>query len=152
MATTEDFSRPEDSHRPVTAGRPVICASVEVRDAPRFVVEQITVGAHANGYGRNANRRQFTFRVHKSTLYVELYREDLLEQVPDKSDVIAVVESSVTEIDVTDERSIVAAVRDAVTDADELSPRSSEMSSAWLLLQRVGSILDRILTRQNVPA
>lgn len=152
MVTTEDFSRPEGSHRPVTASRHVISGSVEVPDAPRFVVEQITVGAHANGFGRNADGRQFTFRVHKSTLYVEIYREGLVEQVPGKSDVIAVVESSITEIDVTDERSIVAAVRDAVTDADELIPGSPELSRARSFLQRVGSVLDRILTRQNVTA
>lgn len=146
MVTTENFSRPKGSHRPLTASRPVISGSVEVADAPRFVVEQITVGAHANGFGRNADGRQFAFRVHKSTLYVEIYREDLLEQVPGNSDVVGVVEQSVTEIDLTDERSIVAAVRDAVTDADELSPGSRSF------LQRVGSILDRIRTRKNVTA
>nr|WP_247596107.1 MULTISPECIES: hypothetical protein [unclassified Rhodococcus (in: high G+C Gram-positive bacteria)] len=84
--------------------------------------------------------------MHKSTLYVEIYRDDLRELVPSKSDVIAVVEQSATEIDLTDQRSIVAAVRDAVTVANELStsPRS--------FLRRVGSILDRILTRKNVTA
>lgn len=161
MVTTEDFSRPEGFHRPVAASRPVdfgrtvlsgrTGTSCDSGDSG-FVVEQITVGAHANGFGRNADGRQFTFRVHKSTLSVEIYREDLLEQVPDKSDVIAVVEQPVTEIDVTDERSIVAAVRDAVTDADELIPGSPELSRVRSCLQRVGSILDRIRTRQNVTA
>ncbi|ORI22531.1 hypothetical protein [Rhodococcus sp. 1168] len=125
---------------------------MEVSDTRRFVVEQITVGAHANGFGRNADGRQFAFRVHKSTLYVEMYRENLLEQVPGKSDVIAVVEQSVTEIDLTDQRSIVAAVRDAVTDADELSPGSPELSSPRSFLQRIVSILDRIRARQNATA
>ncbi|WP_072802248.1 hypothetical protein [Rhodococcoides yunnanense] len=109
-----------------------------------FDVEQVTTGSHANGFGRTDDRRAFAFRVHKSTLYVEIYRADLLDPVPDKSDVTAVAEQSVTEIDLTDERSVVAVVRDAVLNAVELDSSQRDSSPVRSFLGRVGSLIEHI--------
>ena len=61
--------------------------------------------------------------------------------MPDSSDVTAVSEQSVTEIDLTDERSIVAAVRDAVGTAEELGTGSRDSSAVRTLLDRVDSLI-----------
>ena len=106
MDTEEITSGVEAGFRP---GRPS-------KDA-RFTVEQITTGPHASGFGSTDDCRPFSFRVRKSTLYLELYRADLNTAMPDSSDVTAVSEQSVTEIDLTDERSIVAAVRDHIEES-----------------------------------
>ena len=110
------------------------------RDA-RFTVEQIITGPHASGFGSTDDCRPFSFRVRKSTLYLELYRADLNTVMPDSSDVTAVSEESVTEIDLTDERSIVAAVRDAVGTAEELGTGSRDSSAVRTLLDRVDSLI-----------
>ncbi|MCC8928157.1 hypothetical protein C5142_03850 [Rhodococcus sp. BGS-1C] len=107
----------------------------------RFTVEQITTGPHASGFGSTDDCRPFSFRVRKSTLYLELYRADLNTAMPDSSDVTAVSEQSVTEIDLTDERSIVAAVRDAVGTAEELGTGSRDSSAVRTLLDRVDSLI-----------
>lgn len=109
-----------------------------------FVVEEITTGAHASGFGRTDDDRPFAFRVHKSTLYLELYRADAVKQVPDRSDVTAVAEQPMTEIDLTDERSIVAAVRDAVGSAETLSAGPKDSSAVRSFLGRVDSIVRSI--------
>lgn len=110
----------------------------------RFDIEQVTTGSHANGFGRTDDGRPFAFRVHKSTLYVEVYRADLLTPVPDKSDVTAVAEHSVTEIDITDERSVVATVRDAVLHAVEVDASHRDASPVRSFLDRVGSLIENI--------
>lgn len=110
----------------------------------RFVVEQVTTGAYASGFGSTEDCRPFAFRVLGSTLYLEIYRADILAPMPDKSDVTAVCEQSVTEIDLTDERSIVAVVRDAVTGADELASASKDSSAVRSFLGRVGSVIESI--------
>ncbi|MGB3372049.1 MAG: hypothetical protein WBD41_06550 [Rhodococcus sp. (in: high G+C Gram-positive bacteria)] len=110
----------------------------------KFDVEQVTTGAQASGFGSTEDNRPFAFRVYKSTLYLEIYRADLPTPVPDKSDVTAVSEQSVTEIDLTDERSIVAAVRDAVSNADDLSAGPKESSAVRSFLERVGSVFESI--------
>ncbi|MGB3170942.1 MAG: hypothetical protein WBB62_15995 [Rhodococcus sp. (in: high G+C Gram-positive bacteria)] len=130
MDTEEITSGVEAGFRP---GRPS-------KDA-RFTVEQITTGPHASGFGSTDDCRPFSFRVRKSTLYLELYRADLNTAMPDSSDVTAVSEQSVTEIDLTDERSIVAAVRDAVGTAEELGTGSRDSSAVRTLLDRVDSFI-----------
>ncbi|WP_245865113.1 hypothetical protein [Rhodococcoides kyotonense] len=106
----------------------------------RFAVEQITTGSHANGFGLTDDGRPFAFRVHRSTLYLEIYRANLTSPVPDESDVSAVAEQSVTDVDLTDERSVVGAVRDAVNHASDASAR--EVSAVRAFLGRVGSLID----------
>ncbi|MDJ0394956.1 hypothetical protein QMK17_16650 [Rhodococcus sp. G-MC3] len=64
--------------------------------------------------------------------------------MPDKSEVIAVADQSVTEIDLTDERSIIAAVRDAVSNADEVSAGKADSSAVRAFLARVGSVIESI--------
>lgn len=115
----------------------------------RFTVEQVTTGPHASGFGSTEDCRPFAFRVHKATLFLEIYRAGLSAPVPDRSDVTAVSEQSVTEIDLTDERSIVAAVRDAVIDADELRTGSradgvGDTSAVRSFLGRFGSLIENI--------
>ena len=102
---------------------------VESEEA-HFVVEEVNAGTHANGFGRTDDGRAFAFRVHRSTLYVAIYRADMQSPVPDPSEVDAVAEHSVTEVDLTDERSIVGVVRDAVAHAQQLSDASQRDTTA----------------------
>lgn len=82
-----------------------------------FVVEDVTAGVHANGFGHFGDGRTFAFFSRHNELVVEIYRPRLRGPVPQPEDVMAVATRRLTEIDVTDERSLVAAVRDAVADA-----------------------------------
>ncbi|AJW39070.1 hypothetical protein CH306_21695 [Rhodococcus sp. 15-725-2-2b] len=108
-----------------------------------FVVEEVNAGTHANGFGRTDDGRAFAFRVHRSTLYVEIYRADVQSPVPDRSEVEAVAEHSVTEVDLTDERSIVGVVRDAVAHAQQLSDASQRDTTAVRsFFNRVNSVLE----------
>ena len=74
-----------------------------------FSVEDVSVGAHAHGFGSTPDGRSFAFRVRGKSLRVEVYRSDLAQAVPDDLDVDAVAERDVTDVDLSDERSIVAA-------------------------------------------
>ncbi|WP_415974850.1 hypothetical protein [Rhodococcus sp. 077-4] len=108
-----------------------------------FLVEEVNAGTHPNGFGRTDDGRAFAFRVHRSTLYVEIYRADVQSPVPDKSEVEAVAEHSVTEIDMTDERSIIGVVRDAVSHAQQLSDASQRDTTAVrAFVNRVNSVLE----------
>lgn len=108
-----------------------------------FVVEEVNAGTHPNGFGRTDDGRAFAFRVHRSTLYVEIYRADVQSPVPDRSEVEAVAEHSVTEVDMTDERSIVGVVRDAVAHAQQLSDASQRDTTAVRsFFNRVNSVLE----------
>jgi hypothetical protein len=82
-----------------------------------FVIEDVTAGVHANGFGHISDGRSFAFFSRHNELVVEIYRPRLPGPVPHPEDVVAVATRRLTEIDVTDERSLVAAVRDAVTGA-----------------------------------
>ena len=82
-----------------------------------FVVEDVTAGVHANGFGHISDGRSFAFFSQHNELVVEVYRPRLSGPVPQPEDVIAVATRRLTDIDVTDERSLVAAVRDAVANA-----------------------------------
>lgn len=82
-----------------------------------FVVEDVTAGVHANGFGHIGDGRSFAFYSQHNELVVEVYRPRLDGPVPQPEDVVAVATRRLTDIDVTDERSLIAAVRDAVAEA-----------------------------------
>lgn len=105
-----------------------------------FTTEYISTGAHAHGFGRTDDGRQYTFRVCGRTLVARIYRYESGYSVPDREDVIAEVRRSVTEIDLSDERSVIAVVRDAVADpaADTGEDRLGEASAVRAVLARLG--------------
>ena len=86
-----------------------------------FLVEDVMVGIHANGFGRIRDGRSFAFHTERNHLVVEVYRPRIAGPVPQPEDVVAVATRTLTDIDVTDERSLVAAVRDAVATAAPVS-------------------------------
>ena len=111
-----------------------------------FEIEDVSVGAHAHGFGRSAGKT-FAFRVRKSILYVEVYRDYCERSVPSPDDVIATAERSVRDIDLTDVRSISAVVRDAVAsaEADSSQPWGSEgVTTLRAVLDRLGAIIDSV--------
>lgn len=79
-----------------------------------FVIEDLTTGQSASGYGRVGDGRIFSFRVHRGELAVEVYRPRLAGPVPMPEDVVASAVRSLGDLDVDDARSVSAAVRDAV--------------------------------------
>jgi hypothetical protein len=91
-----------------------------------FLVEDITPGIHANGFGHTGDGRTFAFHTERNQLVVEVYRPRLAGPVPQPEDVVAVATRGLTDIDVTDERSLVAAVRDAVAHAQPVSRAASK--------------------------
>jgi len=82
-----------------------------------FVLEDITTGVHASGFGEVGDGRSFSFHVEHHTLVIEVYRPRLAGPVPQAEDVVALARRSVLGIDLTDERSLTAAVRDGVSAA-----------------------------------
>ena len=82
-----------------------------------FVLEDITTGVHASGFGEVGDGRSFSFHVEHRTLVIEVYRPRLAGPVPQAEDVVALARRSVLGIDLTDERSLAAAVRDGVSAA-----------------------------------
>ncbi|RRQ28931.1 hypothetical protein DK926_05485 [Rhodococcus sp. Eu-32] len=102
----------------------------------------MTTGSHANGFGRTDDGRPFAFRVHRGTLYLAVYRATMSSAVPDESDVSAVAEQSMTEVDIADERSVIAAVRDAVNHATPVDSSTSESSPMRSLLGRMSTLID----------
>jgi hypothetical protein len=90
-----------------------------------FLVEDITPGIHANGFGHIGDGRSFAFHTQRNQLVVEVYRSRLAGPVPQPEDVVAVATRRLTDIDVTDERSLVAAVRDAVANAEPVGRAGS---------------------------
>jgi hypothetical protein len=89
-----------------------------------FIIEDISTGMHASGFGRVGDGRTFSFHVERQMLQVEIYRPRLMAPVPQAEDVVAVANHSVADVDVSDERSLAAAVRDTVADAQPV-PRSA---------------------------
>jgi hypothetical protein len=87
-----------------------------------FVIEDITTGVHASGYGEVGDGRSFSFHVEHHTLVIEVYRPLLTGPVPQAEDVVATARRSVLGIDLTDEHSLAVAVRDGVS-AAEAVPR-----------------------------
>ena len=86
-------------------------------EGAELVIEDITTGLFANGFGHLADGRPFSFRVHRAHLEVELYRARWGGLVPLPEDVVAAASRVLTDVDLDDERSLVAAVRDAVAAA-----------------------------------
>ena len=82
-----------------------------------FVVEDITTGLSASGFGHLGDRRSFAFHVHRGQLLVEVYRPRLAGPVPAPEDVVARASRSLVDVDVDDARSLSAAVRDAIAEA-----------------------------------
>ena len=93
----------------LAAGREVV--------GSEFVLEDITTGVHASGFGEIGDGRSFSFHVEHHTLVIEVYRPRLAGPVPQAEDVVALARRSVLGIDLTDERSLTAAVRDGVSAA-----------------------------------
>ncbi|MGV0790999.1 hypothetical protein [Mycolicibacterium sp. XJ1819] len=86
-------------------------------DGREFVIEDLTTGVHASGFGQVGDGRSFSFHVEHRSLAVEIYRPRCAGPVPQHEDVVAVATRSLAHIDITDERSIAAAVRDTVAAA-----------------------------------
>lgn len=86
-----------------------------------FVVEDVTTGVHASGFGQLGDGRSFSFYVERQSLVVEVYRPRLRGPVPQAEDIVATASRKLTDIDMTDERSVIAAVRDTVADAQPVT-------------------------------
>ena len=82
-----------------------------------FVIEDLTTGVFASGFGRLGDGRSFSFHVHRSRLVVEVYRPRLVGEVPLPEDVVATAGRSLGDVDADDARSLSAAVRDTVASA-----------------------------------
>lgn len=113
-------------------------------DEDHFAVEDVSCGAQAHGFGRASDGRPFAFQVKRTVLRLEVYRADLLSQVPEPEDVVAVAELSVTDVDLEDERSVVALVRDAASVAVRDHPHPAQSTTIHSFLTRIGSIIDGI--------
>lgn len=90
-------------------------------DAREFVIEDMTTGLHASGFGQVGDGRSFSFHVERQMLVVEIYRPRLTGPVPHEEDVVAVSSRKLTDIDLTDRRSVGAAVRDLVAVAEPVA-------------------------------
>lgn len=82
-----------------------------------FVIEDMSTGVFASGFGQVGDGRSFSFHIEHQCLVVEVYRPQLSGPVPQAEDVVATSSRSLVDIDLTDERSLAAAVRDAVAAA-----------------------------------
>jgi hypothetical protein len=81
---------------------------------PEFVIEDMSTGVFASGYGQVGDARSFSFHTEHRSLVVEIYRPRLSGPVPQAEDVVATASRSLVDLDLTDERSLAAAVRDSV--------------------------------------
>lgn len=86
-----------------------------------FLIEDMTTGLHASGFGQVGDGRSFSFHVERQLLVVEIYRPRLAGPVPLEEDVVAVSSRKLTDIDLTDRRSVGAAVRDLVAVAEPVA-------------------------------
>ncbi len=108
-----------------------------------FIVEDVTVGRWAHGFGAVGDGRSFAFRTVRATLTLEIYREDLETAVPAAEDVVAVATAQVTDVDLDDERSVVALVRDLVPLAVPVpAAQPREATTVRALLGRLGAVID----------
>lgn len=87
-------------------------------DEGDFVVEDVTTGIAASGFGHLGDGRRFSFRVHRGRLTVEIYRARPAAPIPQPEDLIATANRGLTDLDPTDARSLTAAVRDAIAAAE----------------------------------
>ncbi|WP_280274990.1 hypothetical protein [Nocardia wallacei] len=109
-----------------------------------FIVEDVTVGPFAHGFGVTGDGRSFAFRTVGATLSLEIYRADSARAttVPGPEDVVAVAAAGVTDIDLGDERSVVAAVRDLIATATPAPAADRAATTVRALLGRLGAALD----------
>ncbi|MBB5916505.1 hypothetical protein BJY24_005417 [Nocardia transvalensis] len=108
-----------------------------------FVVEDITVGPFAHGFGATGDGRSFAFRTVGATLTLEIYRADLDTAVPGPEDVVALAEARVTDIDPGDERSVTALVRDLIAAAAPVPAAADrDATTVRALLGRLGAVID----------
>lgn len=82
-----------------------------------FVLEDMSTGVFASGFGQVGDGRSFSFHIERAVLIVEVYRPRLPGPVPHAEDVVATSSRDLVDIDVDDARSLAAAVRDAVAAA-----------------------------------
>ena len=104
-------------HRNGGYGDAVTLAIAPLSPAAEFVIEDLSTGVFASGFGRLGDGRSFSFHVHRAPLMVEVYRPRLAGLVPLPEDVVATAERSLGDLDVDDARSLSAAVRDTVASA-----------------------------------
>jgi hypothetical protein len=83
-------------------------------DGQPFVIEHLTTGVHASGFGYLDDGRSFVFGVQRPNLVVAVYRAGHCDPVPQSEDLLFVTRRPLLGIDLADERSLAAAVRDAV--------------------------------------
>jgi hypothetical protein len=89
-------------------------------DECEFVVEDITTGAAASGFGHLGDGRRFSFQVHRGRLTVEIHRARPAAPIPQPEDLIATAHRGLADLDLTDARSLSAAVRDAIASAEQV--------------------------------
>ncbi|RJO74107.1 hypothetical protein D5S18_18290 [Nocardia panacis] len=106
-----------------------------------FVIDDLTVGPFAHGFGAAADGRPFAFRTLRGTLVLELYRADLADDVPGPDDIVALAEAPVTDIDLDDERSVAALVRDLIAHAVPVAA-DRDMTAVRALLGRISAVID----------
>ncbi|GAA5051115.1 hypothetical protein [Nocardia callitridis] len=117
-----------------------------------FVIDYLTVGAYAHGFGSTDDGRPYAFRTVKATMTLEIYRRDLDTDVPAPEDVTARADAKVTDVDLDDERSVVAMVRDLVPTAVPVAPAATaeptdpsaprDRTTVRALLARISSVID----------
>jgi hypothetical protein len=95
-------------------------AAAPLSRGAEFVIEDLTTGVFASGFGRLGDGRSFSFRVHRDQLLVEVYRPRLAGPVPLPEDVVASAERTVGDLDTDDARSLSAAVRDTIASAESV--------------------------------
>nr|WP_090274058.1 hypothetical protein [Mycolicibacterium komanii]CRL66973.1 hypothetical protein CPGR_00334 [Mycolicibacterium komanii] len=96
-------------------------AADRAQGAREFVIEDMTTGLHASGFGQVGDGRSFSFHVERQMLVIEIYRPRLAGPVPHEEDVVAAASRKLTDIDLTDRRSVGAAVRDLVAAAEPVA-------------------------------
>ena len=104
-------------HRNRGYGDQVTLAAAPLSPGADFVIEDLTTGAFASGFGRLGDGRSFSFHVYRAHLVVEVYRPRLAGVVPLPEDIVATAERPLGDLDVDDARSLTAAVRDTVASA-----------------------------------
>ncbi|MFC4128353.1 hypothetical protein [Nocardia rhizosphaerae] len=113
------------------------------RTAAGFGIDDLSVGPFAHGFGTTDDGRAFSFRTHRATLTLHIYRADLGEDVPAADDVVAVAQAQVTDIDLGDERSVAAFVRDLIPAAvpvAAVAPR--DVTGVRTILGRISAVID----------
>lgn len=109
-----------------------------------FVIEDLTCGAQAHGFGHTDDGRPFAFQVKRAGLRLEIYRAEMPTEVPGPEDVVSVAELSVKDVDLADERSVTALVRDAADEAVKTEQRPPQTTTIHAFLTRIGSVIDGI--------